>query len=92
MSDQDRFFEDLVGSDVVLDMTGPYVFAGKLVSCDDRFFVLENVDVHDLRDTATTRELYVVELKRHGIRPSRKRVLVRKDEVVSLSAFDDILD
>ncbi len=92
MDNRERQLEEMKGRDVLLDMASPYVLEGKLVSHDDRFLVLEDVDVHDLRDTTSTRELYVVELKRHGIRPSRKRVLVRQEEIVSLSALDDVLD
>ncbi|MCH8244092.1 MAG: hypothetical protein IH897_16000 [Planctomycetes bacterium] len=53
--------------------------------------ILEDADVHDLRDTTTTRELYVVEAKRLGIHANRQRVLVRRDEVASLAALDDVL-
>jgi hypothetical protein len=81
----------LMNRQVVLDVSSPFVYAGTLVEEDDRYFVLEEADVHDLRDTTTTRELYVVEIKRHGISSNRRRVLVRRDEVVSLAALDDVL-
>ena len=47
--------------------------------------------VHDLRDTKTTRELYVLDSRRYGIRSNRDRVLVRLDEVVSQSALTDVI-
>ena len=58
---------------------------------DDKYLVLEHADVHDLRDTNTTRELYVVDSKRLGIRKNRERVLVRIEEIVSISALDDVI-
>jgi hypothetical protein len=82
---------ELMNRQVVFDVSSPFVYAGTLVGEDERYFVLEDADVHDLRDTTTTRELYVVEIKRHGINPNRRRVLVRRDEVVSLAALDDVL-
>jgi hypothetical protein len=48
--------------------------------------------VHDLRDTTTSRELYVLDARRHGVNPNRKRVLVRREEVVSLSLVDDVVE
>ena len=82
----------LYGRLVVLDVSSLYVYVGRLGHCDDRHFVLEAADVHDLRDTSTTRVLYVVDVKRHGVQPNRKRVYVRAAEVVSLSALDDVND
>jgi hypothetical protein len=81
---------ELMNRQVVLDVSSLYVYAGKLVGEDERYFILEDADVHDLRDTITNRELYVVELKKLGIHANRKRVLVRRDEVISLSALDDV--
>ncbi|MEZ6058567.1 MAG: hypothetical protein R3C01_17845 [Planctomycetaceae bacterium] len=40
---------------VVLDMASPYVYIGRFVASDERYFVLEEADVHDLRDSTTTR-------------------------------------
>ena len=81
----------LIGQEVVLDVASPYIYLGTLTGEDHRYLFLENADVHDLRDTTTTRELYVVEARKHGIHGNRARVLVRTAEVVSLSALADVL-
>jgi len=83
--------EALVGREIVIDVTSPFVFAGTLVEQDHRYLVLESADVHDLRDTNTTRELYLLDTRRYGIRTNRERVLVRRDEIVSISALEDVL-
>src|SRR5205814_3029924 len=57
---------------------------------DTKYLVLEQADVHDLRDTTTTRELYVIDSKRLGVHANRERVLVRIGEIVSISALDEI--
>ena len=82
---------ELMNQQVVLDVSSLFVYAGTLAGQDDRYLVLEDADVHDLRDTSTTRELYVVKLKRLGINPNRSRVLVRREEIVSLSALDAVI-
>jgi len=84
--------ESLIGREVVLDMIPPYVYLGTLVASDDRFLTLEKADVHDLRDTSTTRELYIIDAKRHGIRPTRDRVFVRLADTVSISALADVVE
>ncbi|MBA3316374.1 MAG: hypothetical protein M3552_08890 [Planctomycetota bacterium] len=81
----------LVGREVVLDVAGPYIFLGRLTGGDDKFLALEDADVHDLRDTATTREEYVIAARRHGVAPNRLRVYVRTADVVSLSALEDVI-
>lgn len=88
----DDTLENLIGREVVLDVSSMYVYVGTLVGFNDRTFVLENADVHDLRDTKTTRELYVVDVKRHGVQANRKRVYVRTDEIVSASPLSDVID
>lgn len=84
--------EDFREQAVVLDVVSPYVIIGTLTGWDDRYLVLKDADVHDLRDTTTTRELYVIETRRFGVRIARERVLVKLTEVVAISALADVLD
>lgn len=84
-------FDQLIGREVVVDVTSSYVYLGTLAGADARYLVLEHADAHDLRDTNTTRELYVVDSKRLGIRKNRERVLVRIEEIVSISGLDDVI-
>lgn len=82
----------LLGVDLVLDLTGPFVILGKLDAVDALHVVLRDADVHDLRDSKTTRELYVLQARRHGIRCNRSRVCVRRDEIVSFSRLADVVE
>ena len=83
--------ESLLNQQVVLDVTSLYVYLGKLTNIEEHFLVLEEADVHDLRDTNTTRERYVLEAREVGVRPNRDRVFVRMDEIVSVSALIDVI-
>lgn len=89
--DLDQIYERLRGRIVVLDVASPYVYIGTLTSWDPLYLHIEDADVHDLRDTKTTREVYLVDAKRLGINSNRKRAMVRIADVVSLSALEDIL-
>lgn len=88
---QSPALEKLKGRAVVLDLQSAYVVVGTLAAEDHRYLILKDADVHDLRDTATTRDAYVLEARRHGLHPNRRRVLIRHEEIVSLSALDDVL-
>ncbi len=81
----------LKGREIVLDLSSSYVVLGTLAGEDHRYLILKDADVHDLRDTTTTRDAYVLDARQHGIQSNRRRVLVRHEEVVSLSALDDVL-
>jgi hypothetical protein len=82
---------EMIGQEVVVDVASPYVFLGTLIGEDRHYLILDDADAHDLRDTNTSRELYIVETRRLGIRSNRKRVWVRLSEVVSISALADVV-
>jgi hypothetical protein len=83
-------WDELVGQLIVLDMASPWVYVGKLVAADGDFLVLEGVDAHDLRDTSTTREKYVLDCRQHGISENRRRAWVNLREVVGVSRLEDV--
>ncbi|MDB5350255.1 MAG: hypothetical protein JWN86_1502 [Planctomycetota bacterium] len=82
--------DSLFGQIVVLDLSSPYVCIGRLVAADDLLYQLLDADLHDFRDSPITRENYVYDSVRLGIRRNRKQVLVRRSEVVAITRFADI--
>lgn len=92
MGESVTMFGEYLGREVVLDVSSPFVYVGTLSGCDRHCLILENADVHDLRDANSTRELYVLESKRHGVNRNRKRVAVRIAEIVSVSALEDVIE
>jgi small nuclear ribonucleoprotein (snRNP)-like protein len=81
---------ELIGQIVVVDMRSTYVCLGTLTGCDEQFLDLVDADLHDFRDSTATREVYVYDSVRYGIRRNRSRVLIRRDEVVAITRFADI--
>ena len=77
--------------EVVIDLASQYVVLGTLISDEGPYLVLEDADVHDLRDSTTNREQYVVEARRHGIQANRKCTRLRKEEVVCIAKLEDVL-
>ena len=84
--------DEFLNEKVVVDLVSPYVCLGKLTRYDDHYMELKNADLHDLRDTETTRELYVADSVATGIKRNRKRVLIRRAEVVAISMLEDVVD
>lgn len=84
-------WQSLFQQEVVLDLASSYVILGKLVAADGVFIELLEADVHDLRDSKTTRDLYVLEARRHGIRVNRARVVVRMGDIVGCSPLSDVI-
>lgn len=84
--------DEFVGQLVVVDLRSPYVCCGTLKRIDDTWLELRNADLHDLRDTETTRELYVAESRASGIKRNRKRVLLLRNEMVAIALLKDVVD
>jgi len=84
-------WEALQGQEIVLDLASPYVVIGRLVKAGGSVLELEHADVHDLRDTQTTREKYVLDCRLHGVRANRDRAWINLREVVGISRLADVL-
>jgi hypothetical protein len=87
-----RLLDDLLGEIVIADLVSPYVCLGLLSRVDGFYFELSDADLHDLRDSTKNRETYIIDSVRFGIRRNRKRVLLRRDEVVAISRLQDVAE
>lgn len=76
---------------VVVDTTSTYVYIGTLAAVQDHFIEMTDVDVHDRGEGLSTKERYIMEVKRFGVKPNRREVSIRKSTIVSLSRLEDIL-
>jgi small nuclear ribonucleoprotein (snRNP)-like protein len=83
---------EFVGQLIVIDLKSPFVCLGKLEALDEHFLVMRNADLHDLRDTETSRENYVAASRATGVKRNRKRVLICRSEVVAVSRLDEVVD
>ncbi len=77
---------------VVIDLHSPFVCLGTLKRVDDGFFEIINADLHDLRDTNTSRENYIAESKLTGIKRNRKKILVSRRDIISVSLLAEVVD
>ena len=84
--------KEFVGKMVVLDTATPIFYIGELEGVDDFFLTLTNCDVHDVNEGSSTKELYCIEARKHGVKMNRRRVKVRNSLVVSVSLLDDVIE
>jgi len=91
MSETERL-KDCLGREVVLDTDTHLLYVGTLASADAWFYELTGADVHDSKTTSTTRDMYIINVQKYGVKKNRERVLVRRDRVVSLSLLSDVTE
>jgi hypothetical protein len=82
--------DELLGQEIVIDLRSPYVCLGTLRGLDAEFLDVADADLHDFRDSKATREVYVFDSARLGIRRNRARVLIRRADVVGITRVRDI--
>jgi len=82
--------ESLLNAKVVIDLASEYVCLGTLLGIHDGFLELKNADLHDLRDTDTTRENYVASSIITGIKRNRKRLFLSRSQVVGIARLEDV--
>ena len=83
---------EYLGQVVVVDVDSPYVCLGMLTRVDEQFLELRDADLHDMRDTVTTRENYIAASYATGIKRNRKCLLLARAAVVAVSLLSDVVD
>jgi hypothetical protein len=84
--------EELIGEIVVIDLRSTYVCLGTLKKVSPDILELRNADLHDLRDTQTTRENYVADSALTGIKRNRKKLLLMRSEMVAIARLKDVVE
>ena len=78
------------GKKVVLDTRSSWIYIGILEEVRGDCVVLTDVDVHDNTDITTTKEIYVLESKKTGVKSNREKVYVNLNFLISFSALEDV--
>jgi hypothetical protein len=85
--------QPLVGRVIVVDTDTDYIYIGTLKVTTPGYLVLEKVDVHDHGAAAEgTKEKYVHESRKVGVRANRLRAAVRMDRVISISLLEEVIE
>jgi hypothetical protein len=84
--------EEFIGEIVVIDLRSTYVCLGTLKKVTPDWLELRNADLHDLRDTDTTRENYVAASAATGIKRNRKKLLLARSDIVAIARLKDVVE
>lgn len=84
--------DNFIGQQVVVDLRSMFVCLGTLIRFDDHFLELADADLHDLRDSETSRENYVAAAVMTGIKRNRRHVVLMRPEVTAISRLQDVVD
>ena len=75
---------------IVLDTNSAWIYIGVLDKVLENCVVLSDVDIHDSKETLTSKERYVLDSKKTGVKTNRHKIFVSLDYVVSFSLLDDV--
>jgi hypothetical protein len=80
----------LIGQVVVVDLDGPWIAFGRMGPVAGGWIELLDADLHDMREGASSRDVYALETQKFGVRVNRRRVLIPLSQVVAVSRLDDL--
>ena len=81
---------EYVSKIVVVDTDADIIYIGTLVDITETAVTMMEVDVHSMRDSVGTREVYIMETATYGVRANRKRISLMRSRVMSVSLLDDV--
>ncbi len=89
MTESERL-KEFTGRVVVIDTDSDLLYVGTLAKVDEAMVELSDADVHDSRTTSTTRDLYIINVAKFGVKKNRDQVFVRLARIVSLSPVEGV--
>lgn len=90
-ADWSEDIRELLDKKVVLDTGGSLIYLGTLAQISENGVWLRDADVRDQRDGHASKDLYIIEAIRGGIRSNRARVFVARPTILSISALSDVI-
>ncbi|MCK5220416.1 MAG: hypothetical protein KAR14_02470 [Candidatus Aminicenantes bacterium] len=75
---------------IVVDTRSSWIYIGTLEKIGKDTIELSEVDVHDSKDTHTTKEIYLLDSRKTGIKSNRDKVYVNLDYIISFSPLEDV--
>lgn len=89
MSDHLDVYRDQV---VVCDLREHYLVIGRLVEVGTSHLRLVEADLHDHREANSTKDVYLIETKKYGVRQNRARIDIPRMNVIAVCLLTDIVE
>lgn len=84
------WLQRFVGKQVVADLGENYLIVGTLDHYSEGHLSFINADLHDHHEANSTKEIYVLETVKFGVRVNRARVDVPRRHLVAISLLSEI--
>ncbi len=81
---------DYVGAVVVVDLDEQFLVLGTLRSISAEHLGFTDADLHDHRESNSTKEVYVIESRSLGVRVNRQRLDIPLTRMIAISRLDDV--
>lgn len=76
---------------VVADLDEMYLVIGTLVAVDEWHLSFVDADLHDHHEANCTKDVYLLETRKLGIRANRRRVDIPRHRLLALGRLEDVL-
>ncbi|MBA3686714.1 MAG: hypothetical protein H0W72_15940 [Planctomycetes bacterium] len=76
---------------MVVDLVESYLVIGTLEAVGPQHVSFVDADLHDHRESNSTKEIYASETQKFGVRVNRKRLDVPRHLVVAVSRLADVV-
>jgi hypothetical protein len=80
-----------LGQLVVCDLDEFYLIIGTVAEVGPEHVVFTDADLHDHREANSTKEVYVLESRKIGVRVNRKRLAMPLRRLVAISRIDEVV-
>ena len=87
----DTWLTSLIGQTVVVDLDESYLVIGTLRAADDKHLSFIEADVHDHHEANCTKEVYLLESLKLGVRFNRKQVAIPRSRMLAISRLEDVV-
>lgn len=78
-----------VGTVVVCDLDEFYLVIGRLEQASDDHLLFADADLHDHREANSTKDVYILESRKLGVRVNRHRLAVPRRRLVAISRLEE---
>lgn len=88
----DDFLDEYIGQLVVCDLRESYLAIGILRGYSSEHLRLEGVDLHDHNEANSTKDIYLIETKRYGVRQNRAKLDIPRRLMIAICRLDDVVE
>ena len=86
------WMQGFIGGVVVCDLADSHLIIGTLVEAGPHHVAFTDADLHDHRESNSSKDVYLIETRKFGVRANRTRVTVPRQLVIAVSRLDDIAE